>query len=440
MTFFNIPGVYSKINSGINISARQEMVKAIENYNSSIMDKFKNLEDNIENANLKITKNEKDIQKIDANLFVDNRTMILDASNTENWTKWYGNNIYVDNINKKFSDKGITAIDSGEGTAIRTNVRPFNLNGKDSVTIYVFIEGAKDLIELTFYFANGLNIGTFVSFSYPDNSLCEGWNEITIDLSKVSGGTGSLSNKIQSFQMRLAARSSTTVKITFDSMFINRKHKPSLIFMFDDGWLSQYTNAFPMLLERGFKGNLGVIPTLVGNTNYVTENNLKEMYRYGWDIFNHTYTHSDLTTLSTDNIVNEITQTKNWMIERGFIRAADFLAYPFGAHNKSVVEALKPHIKYSRTLIEGLESDFPLEPLRAKTRNIVNHPVATIQSYIDDAIRTGQTLVLTAHMIETTADTTMKYNKLDFAAILDYVYNNNNKINVKTLSEWAINK
>jgi peptidoglycan/xylan/chitin deacetylase (PgdA/CDA1 family) len=370
----------------------------------------------------------------------DNRTMLLDSSDTSDWVKWYGYQMQADETNTKYSSVGIQIIDDSSGTAVRNNnIRPFSaLKNNKTATLVVYVENAKDVSALEIYLADVTDYSGYQSFTFQNGRLCEGWNELTIDLSKLTtSGTGSLTNKKVSVQIRVQANAETTVKVTFDSLWVKKSSKPKVIFTFDDGWESQYTQAFPLFLERGFRASVGVISNKVGTTNYVTLDNLKEMYRYGWDLFNHTETHPDLSTLDSEQVVNEITNCKNYLLNNGFKGAEDILAYPYGGHNNLVVDALKPHIRYARTLIERSEAPIPLEPLRASTRNVVNLNPSVINGYIDDAINTGDTLVITAHIIDPVADTGMKYTPADLETILDHLYTNRDLVDVVTISEWV---
>ncbi|WP_369128058.1 polysaccharide deacetylase family protein [Lysinibacillus sp. CNPSo 3705] len=68
---------------------------------------------------------------------------------------------------------------------------------------------------------------------------------------------------------------------------------------------------------------------------------IKELYNYGWDLFNHTVTHQDLSTLSINCIQAELDGCREWLIFNGFSRTADFVAYPYGGYNNDVLEVMK---------------------------------------------------------------------------------------------------
>ena len=49
----------------------------------------------------------------------------------------------------------------------------------------------------------------------------------------------------------------------------------NIIFVFDDGWDTQYTKGYKVLDEYGLKGNIAVVTDLIGKNNYITEDQLR---------------------------------------------------------------------------------------------------------------------------------------------------------------------
>src|SRR5262249_61033535 len=60
---------------------------------------------------------------------------------------------------------------------------------------------------------------------------------------------------------------------------------------FDDGCASDYTEAFPALLELSMRATFFVVPTLVGTAGYVGWPELREMAAAGMEIGSHSPTH-----------------------------------------------------------------------------------------------------------------------------------------------------
>lgn len=364
----------------------------------------------------------------------------------EGFISWFGEAPEDDLIHTKYANKSIKATSlNGAATAIRNRTMvPLSFNGVKSVTINVFVEGAENILDSAYAFASIPSFADCLIHNVYENQYSEGWNEITFDPTKMTVDGADLITKARvAFQMRVQAKAGTTCSISFDSIVFKRDSSAKVIFMMDDGWISQYNDAFPLLLERGLKGNIGVIPTWIGSTpeptweKIMSLSQLDELYRYGWDLFNHTYTHPNLAMKTAEEVVKQVVDCKNWLNDKGYTRAADILAYPYGGHNTMVVDALSPHIRYGRTLIEGLESNPKNTPLRGKTRNVVQLSADTLKGYVDEAINTGQTLVFCSHMIATTPTHSMQYKKADFITVLDYIKSKKDLIENVTVSEWV---
>jgi peptidoglycan/xylan/chitin deacetylase (PgdA/CDA1 family) len=66
----------------------------------------------------------------------------------------------------------------------------------------------------------------------------------------------------------------------------------SVVITVDDGWLSAYTEIFPMLQQRHMPFTLCIYPQIVGKgKDYVTWPQIAEMASHGVDIEDHTFTH-----------------------------------------------------------------------------------------------------------------------------------------------------
>ena len=109
---------------------------------------------------------------------------------------------------------------------------------------------------------------------------------------------------------------------------------------FDDAFTNQYEVALPILLEHNFKATFGVITDYVGTGRdlweYMNTEHLEDLAMYGMDIACHTKTHSDLTTLSDEQLREEIIEAKKDLENLGF--EVSTLVYPYYAWNDKVVD------------------------------------------------------------------------------------------------------
>ncbi|MBO5454033.1 MAG: polysaccharide deacetylase family protein [Clostridia bacterium] len=121
--------------------------------------------------------------------------------------------------------------------------------------------------------------------------------------------------------------------------------KPILL-TFDDGYLNNYTNAFPLLKEMNMKATIFVVTGRMGMQGGVTYPHFtweqaKEMESSGIiDIQSHTVYHNDLSAISDEDLIFELRKSR-FMIYKYLGKKSDILAYPYGNFNDRVKEAAK---------------------------------------------------------------------------------------------------
>lgn len=117
--------------------------------------------------------------------------------------------------------------------------------------------------------------------------------------------------------------------------------KPVLI-TFDDGYLDNYTNAFPILKKYHMKATIFLISDYVGvYPNYLTWDKALEMQEQQIDLESHTLNHVDLTkTGSADETLHQLIDSKQ-AIEWHLQKKVAFLAYPCGAYNDETKDLVR---------------------------------------------------------------------------------------------------
>jgi peptidoglycan/xylan/chitin deacetylase (PgdA/CDA1 family) len=113
-----------------------------------------------------------------------------------------------------------------------------------------------------------------------------------------------------------------------------------IVLTFDDGYVSFYTNAMPLLKKYGFPGTLFVITGSVGKPGVVTWDQVRAALRQGMEIGAHTVNHPDLAISGHDSVVYEVTESKR-VLEEEIGQTVSFFCYPAGRYNDSVVKAVK---------------------------------------------------------------------------------------------------
>lgn len=113
-----------------------------------------------------------------------------------------------------------------------------------------------------------------------------------------------------------------------------------IILTFDDGYLDNYTNAFPILQKYSMKASFEIITGLVGQTDRMTISQIREMAANGMDFGSHTVTHRSLAALSYQDAKTELTKSKA-DLEQILGKTVEFIAYPGGYYTAETIKIAK---------------------------------------------------------------------------------------------------
>ncbi len=127
--------------------------------------------------------------------------------------------------------------------------------------------------------------------------------------------------------------------------------KKSVVITFDDGYVDNYKNAFPILKEFHMHATIFVISGYLNRELYLTSEEIKEMSDYGLDVESHTVSHSRLSTLSYVDQLKELKNSKE-TIENITHKPVISIAYPEGKFNDDTKRA---------TLEAGYSMGFTIE-------------------------------------------------------------------------------
>jgi peptidoglycan/xylan/chitin deacetylase (PgdA/CDA1 family) len=115
--------------------------------------------------------------------------------------------------------------------------------------------------------------------------------------------------------------------------------KPVMI-TFDDTDLDQYTIAAPELKKYGFKAVYFIMTVSLGQKNYMTKAQVKELSDEGNVIGSHTWDHHNVKKYQGNDWVIQIDKpTKTLETITG--KSIKYFAYPFGLWNKEAIPELK---------------------------------------------------------------------------------------------------
>jgi peptidoglycan/xylan/chitin deacetylase (PgdA/CDA1 family) len=117
---------------------------------------------------------------------------------------------------------------------------------------------------------------------------------------------------------------------------------PKVMFTFDDGNITQYSNAYPILSQYNYTGTAYVTTGSIGKqSGTMNLSNLQTLNSAGWDIANHGITHPFLTTLNVSEQKQIIRQGQENLSSWGLTRAMYHFCYPSGDYNDEVISSAR---------------------------------------------------------------------------------------------------
>jgi peptidoglycan/xylan/chitin deacetylase (PgdA/CDA1 family) len=123
-----------------------------------------------------------------------------------------------------------------------------------------------------------------------------------------------------------------------------------IVVSFDDGYLSHWTHAAPVLKAAGWPGVLNLEVKNIGNDG-IPVHMVKGLIRNGWEIDSHTITHPDLPSLSSSAVTQELVGSRDAISKQFGVRPW-FFCYPAGNYNVSVQQAVKAAGYLGATTVE----------------------------------------------------------------------------------------
>jgi peptidoglycan/xylan/chitin deacetylase (PgdA/CDA1 family) len=112
-----------------------------------------------------------------------------------------------------------------------------------------------------------------------------------------------------------------------------------IVISFDDGYLSHWTRARPVLRRLGWPGVLNLELRNVGPDGLPAPL-VRGLVASGWEVDSHTIDHPDLTTVDDARLRFELVASRRALRRRFGVRA-DFFCYPSGRHDPRVEAAVR---------------------------------------------------------------------------------------------------
>jgi len=122
---------------------------------------------------------------------------------------------------------------------------------------------------------------------------------------------------------------------------------------FDDGFECVYNVAYPILEEYDYTASTAVIGNRIGESGYLNYKQLSKLYRDGYEILNHSYTHNQELEYDQKGLLREYKFNRILLRTYGFIHGNNIIIVPGGEYYSNHVSmAIKNNFRAVRSLNE----------------------------------------------------------------------------------------
>jgi len=129
----------------------------------------------------------------------------------------------------------------------------------------------------------------------------------------------------------------------FEQSLIEKKKERKILFTVDDGLLSFYKNAWPILKKKQIPFVLFINTREVGAFNYMNWDQIRELFKEDFvEIGNHSHSHEYLVDERREVIESDILKSIK-IFEEKLGKNSDFFSYPFGEYSlefKNLIKSL----------------------------------------------------------------------------------------------------
>ncbi len=169
-----------------------------------------------------------------------------------------------------------------------------------------------------------------------------GWFRIDLGVTSESGDPDL--SEVEEIRMGFNRDSDAPLVAWFDELgTTERVDGGRVVLTFDDGGISQYTRGLPVVEDYGFPALTCVNPGRADDSDYLGEDEMREMRDAGWEIGSHTVDHERLTDLSDSEVRQQVADAKEWLLERGFERGASMFTYPWSSTSPRVRDIISDY-------------------------------------------------------------------------------------------------
>jgi peptidoglycan/xylan/chitin deacetylase (PgdA/CDA1 family) len=180
-------------------------------------------------------------------------------------------------------------------------------------------------------------LGQYLDTVLEDKALVLMYHRVLDDAADTRGIDPGMFVRRQSLASQLALLAERYTLVTIDAIgdwLAGRAtfDRPPCALTFDDGWLDNYTIAFPLLQRFGATATIFLVTGAVGTADTVTWAQVDEMERAGIRFGSHTVHHVELGRCGADHIRSELVDSRATLSDR-LAHPSRWFCFPKGSHS-----------------------------------------------------------------------------------------------------------
>lgn len=293
----------------------------------------------------------------------------------------------------------------------------------------------------SFFLSQEAGFTNYYNFAFASAGLTsDRWTILTQSRRSPDATTGSPNPANAFVRVRAVVTLGAGVTGTFyvGPVSFNWYSQPQVVFAFDDGDETFYTEAFTYMQPRGIVGSVALNRT--GSGTPMSAAQVLEMQAAGWSFHSHGDTHTDMTTMTEAELVAQVDGAVSYWGRQGVTLDPDSFILPYGARNALVDSVLARYYDYS-CLASG--ATFPtwdgiLDPYKI-FRQVVDVPTTTTTTIaaLNTAQLYGNSLIYMVHKLANGAQIG-NTEIADFKTLVDEVYRRKqaNRIQTRNLASF----
>jgi MYXO-CTERM domain-containing protein len=193
--------------------------------------------------------------------------------------------------------------------------------------------------------------------------------------------------------------------------------------VFDDGWVSAYNQALPVMGTRALRGTFFIVADYVDKpgyqADYMVSSQLKQLAASGHEIASHCWDHVDLRTLSAAAVSSQLSRSRTKLEGYG-LKVVGF-APPFGATNAAITGQIQQQYGYSRGLTAGINTP-PYDRYNLRTDIVADTTtLSAFQGLVQSAQAQNGWLILLYHRFSSQPSGSTYVSPANFKQQMDYL-------------------